>query len=101
MKESRTAQAISEEIVSLNYQFKVMSDLADDIKAYERMQGDLEMKYTGQWVLFRDEKLISVHNAFEKAAEDAVRLFGAGPYLIRQVGAHPLVLPASVMYRIR
>jgi hypothetical protein len=86
----------------LYYEFKlVMSDLVNDIKAYERMQGDLEAEYTGKWVLVCDEKLISVHNVFEKAAEEAVHLFGAGPYLIRQVGAHPLVLPASVMYRIR
>jgi hypothetical protein len=77
-----------------------MSNLVNDIEAYERMQGDLEVKYTGKWVLVCDEKLISIHNAFEKAAEDAIRLFGAGPYLIRQVGAPPLVLPASVMYRI-
>jgi hypothetical protein len=29
-----------------------------------------------------------------------VQKFGSGPYLIRQVGASPIVLPASVMYNI-
>lgn len=75
-----------------------MSDLTKDIEAYQKMLADLESKYTGKWVLIFDQKLIAVFDSFEKAAEDAVRLFGKGPYLIRQVGAHPVVLPASVMY---
>jgi len=79
----------------------VMSDLVNEIKAYKQMQDDLEAQYTGKWVLMHDEKLISVYDAFEKAAEEAIRLFGAGPYLIRQVGAAPFVLPASIMYRVR
>ena len=42
---------------------------------------------------------IGVYDAFETAAKEAVGHFGRGPYLIRQVGAPPVVLPASVMYR--
>ena len=75
-----------------------MKTLAKDIEAYKGMQSELESKYTSKWVLLFDAKLISVHDNFEKAAEEAVALYGAGPYLIRQVGAPTIVLPASVMY---
>lgn len=75
-----------------------MPDVEREITAFEKMQPDLEAHHTGKWVLFHDENLIEVFDSFERAAEEAVRRFGRGPYLIRQVGAPPLVLPASVMY---
>ncbi len=74
-----------------------MSDLDKDILFYNKIQGDLE---SGKWVLIHNQKLISTHESFEKAAEEAVRLFAAGPYLIRQVGALPLVLPTSVVFNV-
>jgi hypothetical protein len=44
------------------------------------------------------QQLVALYSTFEAAAEEAVRRFGRGPYLIRQIGAPPLILPASVMY---
>ena len=76
-----------------------MSDLTEEIAAYESMRSDLESKNMGKWALLRDRQLINVYDSFEAAAEDAVKKFGRGPYLIRQVGAPPITLPASVMYR--
>jgi hypothetical protein len=75
-----------------------MGDIKDDIKAFHSMQADLEAKNTGRWVLIHNRVLVDFYESFEKAADDAVRKFGGGPYLIRQIGAHPLTLPASVMY---
>jgi hypothetical protein len=72
--------------------------LNSEIEAYEAMRTELESKHTGEWVLVQNRKLISLHSTFEKAAEEAVRRFGRGPHLIRQVGAPPFSLPASVMY---
>jgi hypothetical protein len=77
-----------------------MADVKSDIAAYVKMQDELEAKYMGKWVLLRDEAFVAVYDSFEKAAEDAVLRFGRGPYLIRQVGAPPLTLPASVMYNL-
>jgi hypothetical protein len=76
-----------------------MADVKTDIAAYVAVQEELEQKHTGKWVLFHEEKFIAVFDSFEAAAEDAVRRFGRGPYLIRQVGAPPVTLPASVMFR--
>lgn len=76
-----------------------MADVKSDIAAYAKMQEGLEEKHMGKWVLFHDEVIVAVYDSFEAAAEDAVRLFGRGPYLIRQVGAPPVTLPASVMYQ--
>ena len=77
----------------------VMTTLTKEISAYERMLDDLEAEHLGEWVLVRDEKLIGAYESFELAADDAVRRFGRGPYLIREVGGRPMSLPASVLYR--
>jgi uncharacterized protein with PIN domain len=76
-----------------------MAVLNEEIAAYDAMRKELEADHMGKWVLLHGQKLISVFNTFESAAEEAVRQFGRGPYLIRQIGAPPLTLPASVMYR--
>jgi len=76
-----------------------MADLEAEIAAYEVARSDLEAKFTGKWVVFHDGKLVDTFDSFELAAEESVRRFGRGPYLIRQIGAPPLVLPASVVYR--
>ena len=77
-----------------------MADVKSDIAAYSKMQEELEEKHMGKWVIFHNETFVAVYDSFEAAAEDAVRRFGRGPYLIRQVGAPPLTLPASVMYNM-
>lgn len=75
--------------------------LAREIAAFESMQNELEQNYMGKWVLFHDSDFIGSFDTLERTAEEAVRKFGRGPYLIRQVGALPMVMPASVMYRAR
>ena len=76
-----------------------MAELEAEIAAYDTMRQELEEKHMGQWVLLHDEKLVSVHDSFADTAADAVARFGRGPYLIRQVGAPSVTLPASVMFR--
>lgn len=78
-----------------------MTSLKKQMEAYERMRNDLELEHFGEWVVLYDEELIGTYESFEQAAEDAVRRFGRGPYLIRRIGASPrLTLPASVQYRL-
>lgn len=76
-----------------------MSILTKEIAAYDGMKSMLETDYLGKWVLIRDENLIGTYESLEDAATVAIQQFGRGPYLIREVGAAPLTLPASVMYR--
>lgn len=75
-----------------------MSPIQDEIEAYKAMQSRLEAEHKGEWILMRDCKVIGIYQTFEVAADEAVRLFGRGPYLIREIGAEPLRLPVSVMY---
>jgi hypothetical protein len=75
-----------------------MAELKDEIAAYETMRADLEVKALGKWVLVHDRQLVGLFDAFELAAQKAVHDFGRGPYLIRQIGAGSISLPASVMY---
>jgi hypothetical protein len=76
-----------------------MPEIDKDIAAYDTMRNYLEAHHMGKWVLLYDCKMVEIYDSFERAAEDAVRRFGSGPYLIRQIGAPPIALPASVMYR--
>jgi hypothetical protein len=75
-----------------------MADLDSELAAFEGMRAGLEARHMGQWVLVHDQALIGNYGSFEEAAQDAVSKFGRGPYLIRQVGATSVALPASVMY---
>ena len=63
-----------------------MADIKLEIAAYERMQSDLERKHMGKWVVVHDEQLIGAYEDYWDAVDVAVRRFGRGPYLIREVG---------------
>jgi hypothetical protein len=76
-----------------------MPELDVEISAYETMRERLEAENMGKWVLMHGSELVGVYASFDAAAEEAVKRFGSGPYLIRQVGAPPITLPASVMYQ--
>ena len=75
-----------------------MAELDKEIAAFEKMQADLEKRYLGEFVLIKHSKLVGVFESFEQVAQAAVKQFGRGPYLLRQIGAPPVTLPASVMY---
>jgi hypothetical protein len=77
-----------------------MANLDDDIAFFETQRAELEAHYMGNWVLVHEQKIEGLFSSFEEAAAFAVDRFGAGPYLIRQVGAPPIVLPASVMFNV-
>jgi len=70
----------------------------EELAAYESLRGNLEADHMGKWVLIRNRELIALFDSFDAAAQEAVQKFGRGPYLIRQVGAPPVTLPASVMF---
>jgi hypothetical protein len=75
-----------------------MSELKDDIAVYEAMRSELETSKLGKWVLIYNRELAGTFDTFDAAAKEAVQKFGRGPYLIRQIGAPPVTLPASVLY---
>jgi len=77
-----------------------MADIKKDIEFYNTIKSDLELTNIGKWILIHDQKSINIYDGFENAAENAVKLFGRGPYLIRQIGAPPITLPASVAFRV-
>jgi hypothetical protein len=76
-----------------------MADLDVELAAYRSQLFDLENQFFGKWVLFHGEARIGVFDAFETAAVEAVRRFGRGPYLIREVGAPPVSLPVCIAQR--
>ncbi len=78
-----------------------MENLQTEIAFYESKREELMNNHLGEWVLIRGNELIGTFESFEVAAQEAVKRFGSGPYLIRQVGASPIILPTSVMYNLR
>ncbi|MGH9437330.1 MAG: hypothetical protein ACRD22_05385 [Terriglobia bacterium] len=74
--------------------------LKANIEAYEAQRADLETNHQSKWVVFHNTQLSGVYNDFDAAADAAVEQYGDDVFLIRQVGAPPVTLPASVMYRI-
>jgi len=76
-----------------------MTTLQDEIAFYDSVQSELESAHLGKWALVHERRLVELFDEFEQAAAEAVRRFGRGPYLIRQIGSTKGVLPASVMYR--
>jgi len=75
-----------------------VADIDKELATYERLREDLEAHHMGEWALVHDEQLVGTFASFDDAAQEAVRKFGRGPYLIRQVGASSITLPASVAY---
>jgi hypothetical protein len=75
-----------------------MADIDKEIQAYEAMRETLETEHMSKWVVVREGQLVGIFDSFESAAASAVHRFGRGPYLIRQIGAPPVTLPASVMH---
>ena len=78
----------------------IAMDLDSQIAAYEDMKPTLDTEHYGKWVVFHAEEFRGSYDSFEEAAEDAMERFGEGPYLIRQVGARPTGLPASLLYGV-
>jgi hypothetical protein len=77
-----------------------MIELDREIAAFDALRADLENHHMGEWALVFDGRLIDVFPSFDAAAQLAVRDFGRGPYLIRQVGAPPVTMPASIAYNL-
>ena len=73
-------------------------NLEREIAAYEKQRGDLEAHHMGKWVVFYGDDFGGAFDSLDSAAQEAVRRFGRGPFLIRQVGAPPMTLSSSVMY---
>ncbi len=76
------------------------TELEQNIEAYETMRESLEKHHLEKFVIFHDNEFIGAFDSFHNAAREAVRRFGQGPYLIRQVGAPKrIAMPASVAFR--
>jgi hypothetical protein len=77
-----------------------LPDIDIEIAAYESIRAELEARHMGEWVVMRSGKVVGTYGSFEQASSEAVSHFGRGPYLIRQIGAPPITLPASVVYNV-
>ena len=76
-----------------------MKILKKEIETFEAMKEKLLADYYGKYVIIQDGKFIDSFDTFDNAAREAIRQFGNGPYLIRQVSERPpMTMPASVAF---
>jgi hypothetical protein len=71
--------------------------LEREIRAFEASRHELEKRYNRQFVIFRGEDFAGAFDDFDAAAREAIRLYGRGPYLIRQVGVPAEYVPAVLL----
>ncbi len=76
-----------------------MGVLEKEIAVFDGMKERLEAEHFFKWVVIHDDEFVGVYDTLQDAAVVAVARFGRGPYLIRQVGAPPVTLPASALYK--
>ena len=74
-----------------------MGQLDVEIATYNRMWEHLETNHHLEWVVIHGEELVGTFDDFQVAADTAVRRFGRGPYLIRQVGRGRRTLPGAAV----
>ncbi len=72
--------------------------LQTELRAFEAKRAELERNHAGKFVVFKGDEFIGAWDTLNAAAAVAVAKFGRGPYLIRQVGAPPPSVPASVLF---
>ena len=61
-----------------------------EIATYERLCDSLEAEHYLWWAVIRGETYVGAYPTFDDALQEAVRRFGRGPYLIREIGAPPI-----------
>jgi hypothetical protein len=74
--------------------------LETEIRAYENRREELERHHKGKFVVFHQDELAGAFDSFDAAAAEAVRRYGHGPYLIRQVGVSRPSISASLAARL-
>jgi hypothetical protein len=63
--------------------------LTENISEYKRLHERLEREHHDEYARVREGALVGVFADFDKAAGEALKRFGKGPYLIRRIGADP------------
>lgn len=76
-----------------------MAALDEEIATYEAKKVELEKHHLGKFVVIKGKEAVGTWDTLDAAATEAVRRFGRGPYLIRRIGAPPIIIPASVYAR--
>ena len=78
-----------------------MSETLDlEIAVYDRERERLEREHRGKFALVRGDELVGTFDTFQAAADEAVRRFGRGPYLICHISDEKLGISPAVLYGI-
>jgi hypothetical protein len=59
--------------------------LEAELATYRKLWPSLVQRYLGKQVLIQGDRLVGAYQDYAAAFGEAVRLFGTGPFLIREV----------------
>ena len=71
-----------------------------EIAVYDRERERLEREHRGKFVLILGDEIVGIFDTFQVAADEAVRRFGRGPYLIRHIPEEKLGISPAVLYNL-
>ena len=77
----------------------MVATLDENIATYQKMRDYLETEHFRKWVVFYDEEFVGSYEDFQDAGYDALKRFGRGPHLIRQVGVKRVIRLPYVVQR--
>ena len=72
--------------------------IACESATYERLREELEKHHLNEWVVIKEDQLVSLFSSVVNAAVFASEQFGNGPYLIRQVGPITRTVSSAVRF---
>ena len=72
--------------------------LEQERATFDREREHLEKEHHGKFVLIHGSEVVDTFDTFEAAADEGLRQFEPGTFLIRRVGAERDSLPVSVVY---
>lgn len=78
----------------------MLKHLKTEIAAYDAMRDSLHKHHAGKFVVIKGETLHGAYDTFDAAARAAIKAYGRGPYLIREVKEPTIMrMPSSIAFR--
>lgn len=76
----------------------MLETLSKELKTFEKNKADLQKNHPGKFVLIVGDDVIGTYDTFNNAADEALRRYGDGEYMIRPVSGDCPELSPTVIY---
>ena len=77
-----------------------MTQLEDEIAAYDRLKPQLVVRHPDKWVIVQGQQVVGIFDSLEGAAEMANMKFAQGPWIVRGIGTDFITMPAHALHEV-